>query len=120
MASARSLETITAKDFRDQKDTRFRLTGDSLHEGSPISFEAELVNVTEYAENALGTFRIPFSVVFHGPAEPVLLQGTYRLEHEDLGTLEVFIVPVGPDTPGGAPEGAETTPAGMRYEAVFG
>jgi len=34
-------------------------------------------------------------------------QGTYRLTHAELGTLEVFLVPIGPDT------------EGMRYEAVF-
>ena len=43
-------------------------------------------------------------------------QGIYRLEHEQLGTLEFFIVPVGP------PEAADSEAAGtaMRYEAVFG
>ena len=31
----------------------------------------------------------------------------YSLEHATLGTLEVFLVPVGPDA------------VGMRYDAVF-
>lgn len=34
-------------------------------------------------------------------------QGTYRLEHDELGTLEIFLVPLGPDA------------VGMRYEAIF-
>jgi hypothetical protein len=51
--------------------------------------------------------RAPFSLVFRGPKEPVLPQRIYRFEHEHLGDLEIFIVPIGPDD------------EGMRYEAVF-
>lgn len=78
--------------------------------------KAELVEVTEHPRAALGSFRTPFALVFHGPSEPVLPQGMYRLEHQDLGVLELFLVPIGPDLPA-EPEGR---PAGMRYEAVFG
>jgi hypothetical protein len=116
MASERSLETLTADDFREHKNTRFRLTSDSPEGGTPVSVEAELASVTEYADNALGTFRIPFSVVFHGPLEPVLPQGIHRLEHEGLGTLELFVVPIGPDEPDDPGEAATA----MRYEVVFG
>ena len=85
-------------------------------EGGPaVSFEAELVDVTEHAASADGSFRIPFSVLFHGPLEPVVPQGIYRLENEQLGTFELFIVPVGPSEPATRRE----APA-MRYEAVFG
>lgn len=52
--------------------------------------------------------RAPFSLLFHGPAEPVWPQAIYRFEHPDMGALEIFIVPIGPA--GDA----------MRYEAVFG
>ena len=51
--------------------------------------------------------RESFSLVFRGPAEPRLPQRIYPLEHPELGRLEIFITPVGPDD------------AGMRYEAVF-
>ena len=49
----------------------------------------------------------PFSLVFVGPARFVLPQQTYRVEHDSLGELDLFLVPIGPN--GG----------GMRYEAVF-
>jgi hypothetical protein len=49
----------------------------------------------------------PFSIVFRGPYEPVLPQRIYRIEHDELGALEIFLVPIGPDE------------SGMRYEAVF-
>jgi hypothetical protein len=52
--------------------------------------------------------RTPFTVVFRGPAEPLLPQRIYRLEHHAIGTLEIFIVPV------------DRVEGGTIYEAVFG
>jgi hypothetical protein len=54
--------------------------------------------------------------VFRGPLEPILPQGIYRLEHEHLGALELFIVPIGPNKNANSAEG----PTAMLYEAVFG
>jgi hypothetical protein len=51
--------------------------------------------------------RAPFSIVFSGPAASIQPQGTYRLEHETLGPIELFLVALQPDA------------AGARYEAVF-
>ena len=51
--------------------------------------------------------RQPFSLIFLGPLEPVLAQGTYSLEHPTLVTLPIFIVPVGRET------------AGVCYQAIF-
>jgi hypothetical protein len=116
MADERSLETLTAADFRDHQGTRFQITAASREDGSPASFEAELVDVTEYPDNAIGSFRTPFSALFHGPAEPVMPQGIYRVEHEHLGGLEILLVPLGPEA---SAESGEA-PAAMRYEAVFG
>ena len=115
MPDDRSLQTLAAGDFSANLGTRFRVTGGPPG-GSPVSFEAELVEVTEHADRARGAFRGPFSVLFHGPLQPVGPQGIYRLEHEQLGTLELFLVPIGPDEPS-APVQA---PTAMRYEAVFG
>jgi hypothetical protein len=112
----RSLQTLTAGDFLPHQGTRFRLTGGPPPDGLPATIEAELVEVTEYGTSAAGSFRAPFSVLFHGPLEPVLPQGSYRVEHEQLGTLELFIVPVGPD----GPRVPGQAPTAMRYEAVFG
>jgi hypothetical protein len=36
-----------------------------------------------------------FAVYFQGPGDLYLPQHTYRLEHDALGTLEIFIVPIG-------------------------
>jgi hypothetical protein len=72
---------------------------------------AELVEATEGAEaggtGPDGRPRQQFALVFRGPPEPVLPQATYAVDHDELGRLEIFLVPIGPDG------------AGMRYEAVF-
>lgn len=37
-----------------------------------------------------------FSLLFEGPADAPIGQGLVPLEHDDLGRLELFLVPVGP------------------------
>jgi hypothetical protein len=55
-----------------------------------------------------GAARSPFSLVFRSPGERRHAeQQIFRLRHAELGTLEIFLVPIGPDE------------SGMRYEAVF-
>lgn len=51
--------------------------------------------------------RSPFSLVFRGPANVVLPQRIYRLQHPSVGSFEPFLVTIGPDE------------RGMRYEAIF-
>ena len=52
--------------------------------------------------------RVPFSLVFRSSdRERYAPQQTLTLSHPELGDLEVFLVPLGPDD------------TGMRYEAVF-
>ena len=51
--------------------------------------------------------RPPFSLLFHGPADPFLPQASYRFEHPRLGAIGIFIVPLGRDE------------HGTTYEAVF-
>jgi hypothetical protein len=97
---ADDLVSLTAEDFRPHLGTRFAMPGGP--------FESELIEVDDLGAARAGGLRAPFSVVFRGPLEPFLPQGIHRLEHEALGALDLFLVPVGPDE------------AGMRYEAVFG
>jgi hypothetical protein len=49
-----------------------------------------------------------FSLTFRGgPADRYLPQRTYSLRHAELGTLEIFLVPLGPQA------------GAMCYQAVF-
>src|SRR5215216_3672225 len=97
------LAELTAEDFRPLLQERFVLSGGARgeHNGGGVSFEVELVEVTVIPREPNG--RAPFSLVFQGEAELTLQQGIYRVEHERLDALEIFLVPIAPG----------------RYEAVF-
>jgi hypothetical protein len=72
-------------------------------------FAAELVEATALPAPGISTGREAFSLMFKGPAQPLLPQSTYRVTHEagTLPPMDIFIVPVrgGPDA--------------VWYEAVF-
>lgn len=71
----------------------------------------ELIEATEFTEpggrGPEGQERRQFTLVFRGPAEPMLPQQIYPLTHDELGPLDLFLVPIGPDQ------------VGMRYQAAF-
>lgn len=48
-----------------------------------------------------------FSVFFDGPGNIVLPQKTYQLQHDKMGEIDLFLVPISGDQ------------NGFRYEAVF-
>ena len=54
--------------------------------------------------------RTPFALLFRHatlPRNAHLPQSTYHLNHATLGSVDLFLVPLGPDA------------QGMRYEAIF-
>jgi len=77
--------------------------------GAPWDLRLELAEVTALASPTSfnGAFRAPFRLIFHGPAQPVHPQAILPLEHSQLGRIEIFLVPIGPDA------------QGMQYEAIF-
>jgi hypothetical protein len=79
--------------------------------GEDSTVRLELVDATEGSQlggrGPEGQERLQFSLVFRGPATEALAQGTYPVSHVELGELELFLVPIGPDA------------EGMRYEAAF-
>jgi hypothetical protein len=96
------LRSFTIETFEPLIGESFRIHVD---DASPI--EMELISAQPYDEQHSGD-RTPFSIVFRGPSQPLLVQKTYGVEHALLGSFDLFIVPIGPDE------------AGLRYEAVFG
>jgi hypothetical protein len=94
--SVRDLESLTHDDFAPLLHERFRVDPD---ERAP--FEVELVEIAEIPREPGG--RAPFSLVFQGGPSPPLPQSIYRVEHDDLGAMAIFLVPIAAD----------------RYEAVF-
>ena len=94
------LEHLTAASLSEQLHTKFRLTVEPER-----VLEVELVEVQTADDVAGQTER--FSAVFRGALDTFLPQSTYALEHEALGSFELFIVPIRRDE------------EGFYYEAVF-
>jgi hypothetical protein len=92
----RGLDTLSVADFAPLRGDRFVIAP-----GDAPAFEVELVDVTEIPREPGG--RAPFSLVFRGGPTPPLPQRIYRVEHERLGAIEIFLVPI----------------ASERYEAIF-
>jgi hypothetical protein len=100
------LDELTLEDFSPAVGDTFRMRGSEAGQAEEV--ELELAEATSLGSRAGQPGRPEtFSLLFRGPAELRAPQGIYRLEHERLGAMDVFLVPLGPD---------ET---GTRYEAVF-
>ncbi|HZS29129.1 MAG TPA: hypothetical protein VFB76_18020 [Candidatus Angelobacter sp.] len=93
-----SLEDLNGKVFREQLHTQFK-----VHTG-PQPVLLELVEVKERNDSPTIEF---FSLHFLGPVQPLLPQQTHRLEHERLGTFEIFFTPISADG------------KGTIYESIF-
>ncbi len=100
------LDRLTATDFAPALGDTFRLDagGEGLLDLELL--ESRLHDPDAPAVSADGS-RAPFTLTFRGPAVPVLAQRIYRLEHEYLEPMEIFIVPIARDD------------TGTSYEAVF-
>ncbi len=70
----------------------------------PEPLEMELV---DHREGPQSTDVEQFAIVFSGPGEPILPQGTYPVAHNELGSFELFVVPIGRRS------------GHLLYEAVF-
>lgn len=70
--------------------------GQAFTVGDEGGAKVELI-LAEAAEVGAGPPASAFSLLFHGPADPLMPQATYRFEHGSLGTMEIFIVPLGRD-----------------------
>lgn len=90
---------ITREQFAENLNTKFHVSAD----GASI-VDLELAEVSELK---LIATQEQFSVVFRGPRDHLLGQGTRPLDHEKLGQSELFLVPIREDG------------EGYYYEAVF-
>jgi hypothetical protein len=97
------MQWLTHADFADRVGEAFELPDAGL--------VLTLAEATESSEpggpGPEGRTRNQFSLVFTGPLDHVLEQGTVRVEHRDLGEQHLLLVPLGPQ--GDA----------MSYEAAF-
>jgi hypothetical protein len=93
------LADLTAATFAPFEGSTFRLTPAG---GTP--FDTRLASVTV---GRPGVARDQFALAFVGGPTPPAAQGMFAVEHDSLGTLDLFLVPLGP-------AGGE-----QRYEATF-
>ena len=79
-----------------------------MHVGADRWLDLELVEARDIGGRETAGGRLDcYALTFRGRDRGHVPQATYRLESPDLGDLEVFLVPIGPDA------------VGMRYEAIF-
>lgn len=100
------IENLTLETFAPRVQTPFAVLSSA---GTPVS-ELKLV-----AAQGAPSLPVPggkavqesFSLLFLGPADSLLPQGTISLEHQQIGRFLLFLVPV------------NRSAAGIEYQAVF-
>jgi hypothetical protein len=95
------LDKVTKTTFEPLQGQRFTLT-----DGANPALSLELVSVRGNGLQGAAA-REQFALHFRGPLAPLLPQRIYQLTHPQLGTMDIFIVPIARDA------------GGMTYEAVF-
>ena len=97
------LDKLTRDDFAKHLNQTFRLPA------KPGDLELELIEAEALPgpEPAPEGRRQAFSLVFRGPKDAALDQSIYPLEHPEMGSLELFLVPIGPDA------------HGLCYQSIF-
>lgn len=102
------LAQLTRAAFEPHVGDAFATTLTVAETGEPLELAFVLERVGEAGGAAPGDdAREPFALQFRVAVAQVLPQAIYALRHERLGTLEIFLVPIGRDGDG------------VRYEAVF-
>jgi hypothetical protein len=98
---------LTEREFAKHLNTKFRINIDAGTEEARGPIELELVEVRGYNGNPGDQEGLErFSLFFTAPPNVRLAQGTFKLDHQVLGELAIFIVPISDHN-------------GFRYEAVF-
>jgi hypothetical protein len=96
------LDALTDADFTPRLGEAFRI---QLPNGELLETVLDAVHTHKYAPPT--TKRRGFSLTFRSARPGHLPQATYAVTHDEMGTMDLFLVPVGPKD------------GGMCYEAVF-
>ena len=101
-------DQLHVSDFTGVLNSNFRVIRDS---GEVV--DVELIEVEVIGErhrlDSQGKVEPAFSLIFLGPMDRLLSQGIHQFEHPTLGSLAIFIVPIGPTR----------DRVGLRYQAIF-
>src|SRR4051794_12082172 len=101
------LDKLTLESFTHRVAETFRLDLDGQASLDLVLQSATEIPLTGRRPKRDEAPRQPFTLLFLGPPNVVLPQRIYRLDHDELGAIEIFIVPVA------------RTAEGVTYEAVF-
>jgi hypothetical protein len=97
--TSENLEKLNSRIFTENLHTKCKVQA-----GPADTIQLELIEV---GERPTSPRMECFSVLFQGPASPVLPQRIWKLEHPRLGTFSLFLTPLG------------VNESGATYEAVF-
>jgi hypothetical protein len=98
------LDGMTLEAFEKHLGTAFRV------EANPEeSQDLTLIEASALTTGPGPSRRDGFSLVFRGPRDKGLEQKIHRLAHDEMGTIDLFLVPLGP----------EGDPEGTHYQAIF-
>ena len=92
-------DIFTIEMFADHVNSKFL-----MHYGDSQTAELELIRVKDVGSSER---QQQFSLLFLGPLEAPILQGIYKVDHDALGRLDLFLVPIARDD------------KGVQYEAIF-
>jgi hypothetical protein len=92
--------TLTWDDAQALAGESFELIADEAH---PVATQMTVASV----DLRSSADPLQFSIVFHGPPQPVLEQKTYRFRHARLGEYAIFITAIAHN------------PTATEYEACF-
>lgn len=101
------LAELTLERFEPHVGDAFALTATVAETGEQVELAFVLEEAVEVAGAGEEGARQPFALRFRVPVATVLPQQVFPLRHEQLGTLEIFLVPIGQDADS------------VSYEAVF-
>ncbi|MEK6289191.1 MAG: hypothetical protein AABO57_26050 [Acidobacteriota bacterium] len=92
-------DVFTIETFSGHVGTKFL-----IHYGDSQTADLELLSATDVGSSNMQS---QFSLVFLGPLNGPAAQGIFRLEHDKLGSLDLFLVPIARNNDG------------LSYEAIF-
>lgn len=95
------LETLTKDTWDKYLNQTFQI---EIAEGQALPLILD--EVSGYGRNSDAS-REAYTLLFHGPLQPILPQRIYRMANQLMGEMDIFLVPIGMDS------------VGMRYEAIF-
>lgn len=99
------LENLTSADFAPLVNQGFQISAEGMESVTAVLIDLSELG-SEPGKDDIATRRA-FSLVFRIAGDTYLPQQIYKVEHEKLGGLDIFLVPLGPDK------------VGMKYEAMF-